>query len=96
MNGVWYFQHYHSMADICECNKKYIGNTFNVYDNGTLKDKDKEIKSGTFEVVATNEIVTPPSQLLDAVRFEFTLPLPGGKRYELDKYIIPVLEKLIK
>lgn len=96
MNGVWYFQHYHSMADICECNKKYIGNTFNVFDNGTLKDKDKEIKSGTFEVVAVNEIPASPSELLDAVRFEFTLPLPEGKRYDLDKYIIPVLEKLLK
>ena len=35
-------------------------------------------------------------ELLDAVRFEFTLPLPEGKRYDLDKYIIPVLEKLLK
>lgn len=95
MGGVWYFQHYHTIATTAECNRKYIGNTFKIYENGKERFENEEYKTGTFEVVAVNEQVATREELLEALRFEFTLPLPQDKRYELDKYILPVMEKLL-
>lgn len=93
--GVWYFQHYHTIATTADCNRKYIGDTFKMYESGKERFEDEEYKGGTFEVVAVNEQVATREELLEALRFEFTLPLPQDKRYELDKYILPVMEKLL-
>lgn len=30
----------------------------------------------------------------EALRYEFTLPLPNNRRWDLDKEILPVFEKL--
>lgn len=95
VNGVWYFQHYHSMESACKCNRENIGNSFTISDAGMEKSKEEELKCGSFQVVAVNEQVCSKEELLEAVKFEFTLPLPGGKRYDLDKYILPVIEPLL-
>ena len=94
-SGVWYFQHYHDMAGVCRCNREHIGNSFRVFDAGKERSENDELKSGSFQVWATNEQVVTKEDLLEAIRFEFTLPLPNNKRYDLDKYILPVIEPLL-
>lgn len=91
--GVWYFQHYHDMKAIRKCNESYIGKTYTVYDHGRIK--TEEVNGSTFEVVALNEQVATKEELLEAVRFEFSLPLPQGKHYEFDKEIVPILEEIL-
>ena len=94
-SGVWYFQHYHDMQSVIRCQRENISNSFRVFDAGHERNFDDELKSGSFQVWAQNYRVVPKEELLEAVRFEFTLPLPGNKRYELDKYIIPILEEVL-
>lgn len=94
-NGVWFFQHYHNIADVYHINKKYIGKKFTVFDKGKEQHIETEFKTTTFEVVSTNEVPSTKEELLEAIRFEFTLPLPKGQRYQLDKIILPVIEKLL-
>lgn len=92
VSGCFYFQHYHTMETICECQKENIGNSFRVFEDGRERKTNDEFTTSSFQVVATNERVVSEQELLDAVHFEFTLPLPGGEKYALDKYIIPVLQ----
>lgn len=94
-SGVWYFQHYHNIKTTCECNRNNIGNHFRIFEKGIERDFDDEYKTGTFEVVSSNDCVATKEEMLEAIRFEFTLPLPQGQRYALDKYIIPILEKIL-
>lgn len=94
-SGVWYFQHYHDMTSVIRCQKENIGNNFRIFDAGRERKLNDELNSGSFQVWARNEQVASKQELLEAVRFEFTLPLPNNKRYELDKYIIPILERVL-
>lgn len=96
VNGVWYFQHYHNMEMVRNIQERYIGKTYEVYDDAHHRDKYiDEITSSSFQVAAVNERPASKEALLEAVRFEFSLPLPQGKHYELDKKILPILENLL-
>lgn len=93
--GEWYFQKYHSMADICELNTKYIGNNFKVYENGRLIPKEGEVKASSFQVVSINDKLVSKEEMIEALKYEFSLPLPKGKRWDLDKDLLPSFLKTL-
>jgi len=90
-SGDWFFQKYHSLADIKRLTKEHIGELQVVYDFG--KPTTKEVNLSSFQVKAKNTHPHTMDEYREALRFEFTLPLPGGKRWDLDQMILPVWEK---
>ena len=92
--GEWYFQHYHSTADIIRLNTAYIGNDFVVFDKGMKISPDRELRCSSFQVASVNGRSTSKEEYIQALQYEFTLPLPNGRRWNLDKEIISVFNKL--
>ena len=92
--GEWYFQHYHSTADIIRLNTAYIGNDFGVFDKGMKISPDRELRCSSFQVASVNGRSTSKEEYIQALQYEFTLPLPNGRRWNLDKEIISVFNKL--
>lgn len=93
--GEWYYQHYHSTADVIKLNQSYIGNEFKLYDKAMPITLDRELTGSSFQVMAANEKIITKDEYLAALRYEFTLPLPNNRRWDLDKDIIPVIEALL-
>lgn len=92
--GEWYFQHYHSTKDIISLNKRYIGDSFKIYDKGVLIKNEKEISGSSFQVVSLNDRNASKEEYIKALQYEFSLPLPNDRRWDLDKEIIPVFKSL--
>ena len=92
--GEWYFQHYHSLEDVSRLNKAYIGESFKVYDKGILTKEGRDISGSSFQVMAINDRNLHHALYMEALRYEFSLPLPGNERWDLDKDILPVFETL--
>lgn len=92
--GEWYYQHYHSTADVIGLNQTYIGNNFKLYDKGQPITPEHELSGSSFQVVAINEKIASKDDYISALRYEFSLPLPNNRRWDLDKEIIPVFEAL--
>lgn len=92
--GEWYFQHYHSTADIIRLNSAYIGVDFGIYDKGLEIDRNKELRGSSFQVVSVNERKASREEYMNALQYEFTLPLPNNRRWNLDKEIIPIFKNL--
>lgn len=92
--GEWYFQHYHSTADICRLTEEYIGSDFRIYEKGVEIDITRELRGSSFQVSCINERKAVKDEYLKALQYEFTLPLPNNRRWDLDKEILPVFEKL--
>ena len=84
------------MANICELNTKYIGNNFKVYENGRLIPENGEVKASSFQVVSINDKPSTLEEMQEALRYEFSLPLPRGKRWDLDKDLLPAYLKSLK
>ena len=92
--GEWYFQHYHSTADICRLTREYIGNGFRIYEKGVETDSNREMRGSSFQVSCINERKASKDEYMKALQYEFSLPLPNNRRWDLDKEILPVFEKL--
>lgn len=92
--GEWYFQHYHSTADIVRLNTAYIGKDFNIFDKGMKISPEKELRGSSFQVASTNGRSASKSDYLKALQYEFTLPLPNNRKWDLDKEIIPIFKTL--
>ena len=92
--GEWYFQHYHSTADVCRLTEKYIGGDFRIYEKGIEVDKSRELRGSSFQVSVVNERKASYEDFIEALRYEFTLPLPNSRRWNLDKDVLPVFERL--
>lgn len=92
--GEWYFQHYHSTSDIVRLNTAYIGNEFSIFDKGTKISYDKELRCSSFQVASVNERKYSTEIYTKALEYEFTLPLPNNRRWDLDKDIIPIFKAL--
>ena len=70
--GNWYFQHYHSPEDVEKLMERC----------GFRIDKMSWCKNGSsWQVEATKVRDLTEQEYIDAVDFEFNLPLPGGKYY---------------
>ncbi len=84
--GEWYFQKYHSKEDVQKLNTLYIGTDYRIYDFGILS--SGELKKTSWQVKAINEKPNSPEQIEWALNHEFSLPLPNGKRWDLNQDII--------
>lgn len=92
--GEWYFQHYHSTADVVRLNKAYIGDTFEIFERGVPVGQERELRGSSFQVMTVNERKAKKEDYMKALQAEFTLPLPNNRRWDLDKDILPIFEKL--
>ena len=92
--GEWYFQHYHSTADVCRLTRELIGSEFRIFEKGIEVDKTRELRGSSFQVSVINERRATREEYVDALKYEFTLPLPNSRRWDLDKEILPVFEKM--
>ncbi len=84
--GEWYFQKYHTRDDVQKLNTLYIGTNYQIYDAGTPS--VGELKKSSWRVKAINEKPNTPQLTLWALNHEFSLPLPNGKRWDLNQEII--------
>ena len=85
-SGEWYFRHYHSTA--------YTGKDLNIFDKGMKISPEKELRGSSFQVASTNGRSASKSDYLKALQYEFTLPLPNNRKWDLDKEIIPIFKTL--
>lgn len=49
------------------------------------------ISAGTFQIMLRKNKELPKQQYIDAINFEFNLPLPNGRRYGRQKEVLEVL-----
>lgn len=84
--GEWYFQKYHTREDIQKINTLYVGTRYQIYDAGIPC--PEEVKKSSWQVKAINEKPNRSDIVEWALNYEFSLPLPNGKRWDLNKDII--------
>ena len=95
-DGGWFFQHYHNMERLLSVTRQCIGNPSAVFSAGVQHNGlTGELHASSWQCAVQNQCAATRQELLDALRFEFTLPLPSGKRYEYDRIVLPVMEKLL-
>lgn len=95
--GVWRYQKFHSIDQIRELTRSHLGSKFEIRDSEgrLMKQEATSISTSGWSVLAINERPSSIEECLDALRFEFNLPLPNGKRYgraeDACKVIAPLL-----
>lgn len=95
-NGDWFFQHYHDINDVKRLCSEIYSDLSELKDLGVTVTKRKdEITGPSFQCKCVNKQPRTKEQLIEAIRFEFSLPLPGGKRWDFADTIIPILEPLL-
>ena len=72
--------------------EELIGSDFRIYEKGIEVDKSRELRGSSFQVSVINERTALHDEYIEALRYEFTLPLPNNRRWDLDKEILPVLK----
>ena len=85
--GEWYFQKYHTREQVELLNRKFISNTFTLFDRGLIS-KGGELYGSSYQVASTNDKLLPDEQYCKALEFEFSLPLPAGVRHNYADRII--------
>ena len=75
-------------------NREYIGEDFSLYDKAIPVTKEHELRGSSFQVSSVNDRTATKEEYVKALVYEFTLPLPNGRKWDLDKDIIPVFEKI--
>lgn len=66
-NGFWFYQKFHNDKMIEYLNEKYISKKYNLSKNST-----------SFQVHCKNDIILKESEFYEALKFEFSLPLPNN------------------
>jgi ParB family chromosome partitioning protein len=79
--GVWLYQKFHNLAQVKELGARYIGPHFEVVDHDRPGGAKTEIRSSSFAVHGWKMVEFPREEVHAALKFEFNLPLPEGKRY---------------
>jgi ParB family chromosome partitioning protein len=79
--GVWLYQKFHNLAQVKELGARYIGPHFEVVDHDRPGGAKTEIRSSSFAVHGRKLVEFSPEEVHAALKFEFNLPLPEGKRY---------------
>ncbi len=92
--GEWYFQKYHTMEDVERLNHFYIGSRFIVYDGGFPA--SKQLQKSSFQVKAINEKPCSHEDITWALNHEFSLPLPGGNKWNLNDDVLNAYQKSLK
>jgi ParB family chromosome partitioning protein len=86
--GVWRYQKFHALEHIKELAERFIGQRHEVRDSDGATVTRGPIRTSGWSVVAINERPRPAAEIEAGLRFEFNLPLPGGKRYGREDDIV--------
>jgi ParB family chromosome partitioning protein len=89
--GEWYFQKYHTRNEVEELNSKYFSDRFTLLDRGEAS--NGELHGSSFQVMTINEKKASEKEMIEALNFEFSLPLPGGKRHNLAPTLLEAWHK---
>ena len=57
-------------------------------------DDNAQVRGSSFQVASTNGRSASKNDYLKALQYEFTLPLPNNRKWDLDKEIIPIFKTL--
>lgn len=79
--GVWRYQKFHAIEHIQELAERFIGSRYEIRDSDGREITLGSIMTTGWSVVAINQRPAEADELERGLRFEFDLPLPGGKRY---------------
>ena len=79
--GVWRYQKFHDFGHVQELAERFIGRRHEVKDADGRTLKAGPIRTTGWSVLAINERPAPAADIEAGLRFEFDLPLPGGRRY---------------
>ena len=79
--GVWLYQKFHNLAQVEELGRAYIGPKFDVIDHDRPGNAKTEIRASSFAVRGYKTVKFTEEEYHAALKFEFNLPLPEGKRY---------------
>jgi ParB family transcriptional regulator, chromosome partitioning protein len=90
--GEWYFQKYHTRSEVETLNRKYFSNRFSVYDRGLISPSG-ELNGSAYQVETVNDKLPSEKEVIEALTFEFSLPLPGGERHQLVDRILSAYQK---
>ena len=66
-NGFWFYQKFHNDKMIKELNEKYLSEKYNLNKNGS-----------SFQIHLKKTVTLSETDLLNALKFEFSLPLPNN------------------
>lgn len=55
---------------------------------------DRELRGSSFQVASINDRKATKEEYAKTLQYEFTLPLPNNRKWDLDKSIIPIFNKL--
>ena len=95
-NGDWFFQHYHDLAGVKRLSAELIGEVQGIWDMGIkLTAKKTEFNSSSFQTKVLNTQPASKEVYLKALEFEFSLPLPGGKRWDFAPTILQIMDNLL-
>ncbi len=90
--GEWYFQKYHRRDEIESLNRKYFSDQFSIFDRG-VPSPSGELQASSYQVETINEKLPSEQEIIDALTFEFSLPLPGGERHQFVDRILAAYQK---
>ncbi len=79
-NGEWFFQKFHSKKDVVELVRKYFTQE-NTY-------KYHKAVTSSWQVQTKKTFELPVTEVEHALKYEFSLPLPNGQKYQLQDNII--------
>lgn len=78
--GEWYFQKYHHRDEVERLNRRYISSKFSLFDRGIPK-QGGELVGSSFQAASINQKPNSEDRVMQALMFEFSLPLPGNLRH---------------
>lgn len=78
--GQWYYQHFHRKTDIKP-----------LLESNGFKLQQLHYTRSTWRAMAIKTTELDSTTKTEAIKFEFGLPLPNGKRYDLYKELLPIL-----
>lgn len=79
--GVWRYQKFHDFDQVAALARRYFGGRFEIRDADGRILKAGPVRTTGWSCQVVNERPQSAQEIERGLRFEFDLPLPGGKRY---------------
>jgi len=80
--GRWFYQKMHTFEQVHELNRKYIGSQYSLTGKGRNIERPRQMKNtSSFQVTSIKDVEIDAQTVKEALKFEFSLILPNGKRY---------------
>jgi len=80
--GRWFYQKMHTFEQVHELNRKYIGSQYSLTGKGRNIERPRQMKNtSSFQVTSIKDVEIDAQTVKEALKFEFSLILPNGNRY---------------